>query len=142
MSPRLPLQITRRARREIRAAAAWWDENRPAAPDAFRDAIDRAFELICTQPNIGTVATNAKLKPTAISDGLSNTLCASEGKAFTPYSRDGGSPPAAPPATAAEVAALVLAAPDKRIGPTRNDSTGHGVDRAREFLAISPRSER
>ena len=61
MSPRLPLQITRRAAREIRAASAWWDENRPAAPDAFRDAIDKSFELIRTQPTIGTVATNVKL---------------------------------------------------------------------------------
>lgn len=61
MSPRLSLQTTRRAAREIRAASKWWDENRPAAPDAFRDAIDKAFELICTQPNIGAVATNVKL---------------------------------------------------------------------------------
>jgi plasmid stabilization system protein ParE len=61
LSSRLPLHATRRAAREIRAASKWWDENRPAAPDAFRDAIDKAFELICTQPNIGTVATNVKL---------------------------------------------------------------------------------
>jgi plasmid stabilization system protein ParE len=61
LSPRLPLQTTRRAAREIRAASKWWDENRPAAPDAFRDAIDKAFELICAQPNIGAVATNVKL---------------------------------------------------------------------------------
>lgn len=61
MSPRLPLHVTRRAAREIRTASGWWDENRPAAPDAFSDAIDKAFELICTQPNIGAVATNVKL---------------------------------------------------------------------------------
>lgn len=61
MSPQLPLQITRRAAREIRAASEWWDENRPAAPEAFREALDKAFDLICTQPNIGTVATNVKL---------------------------------------------------------------------------------
>jgi plasmid stabilization system protein ParE len=61
LSPRLPLQITRRAAREIRAASEWWDENRPAAPDAFRGAIDNAFELIRTQPNVGGGATNVKL---------------------------------------------------------------------------------
>jgi plasmid stabilization system protein ParE len=61
LSPRLPLQITRRAAREIRSASQWWDENRPAAPDAFRDAIEKAFELIRTQPNMGVVATNVKL---------------------------------------------------------------------------------
>lgn len=42
-------------------ASKWWDENRPAAPDAFRDAIEKAFELICTQPNLGVVATNVRL---------------------------------------------------------------------------------
>jgi plasmid stabilization system protein ParE len=61
LSPRLPLQITLRAAREIRSASQWWDENRPAAPDAFRDAIVKAFELIRTQPNMGVVATNVKL---------------------------------------------------------------------------------
>jgi plasmid stabilization system protein ParE len=61
LSQRLPLHVTRRARREIREASAWWDENRPAALDAFRDAIDKTFELICTQPTIGAMATNVKL---------------------------------------------------------------------------------
>lgn len=61
MSLQLPLQVTHRAAREIRIASGWWDENRPAAPDAFRDAIDKAFELIRTEPNIGAFATNVKL---------------------------------------------------------------------------------
>jgi plasmid stabilization system protein ParE len=61
LSLRLPLHTTRRAAREIRKASKWWDENRPAAPDAFRDAIEKAFELIRTQPDIGAVATNVKL---------------------------------------------------------------------------------
>jgi plasmid stabilization system protein ParE len=55
------LQVTRRAAREIRAASTWWDENRPAAPDAFREAVEKAFELISTQPEIGAMATNVKL---------------------------------------------------------------------------------
>ena len=42
-------------------ASAWWDVNRPAAPDAFRDAIASAFELISTHPDIGAAATNVKL---------------------------------------------------------------------------------
>jgi prepilin-type N-terminal cleavage/methylation domain-containing protein/prepilin-type processing-associated H-X9-DG protein len=77
------------------------------------------------QAGDGVFVPNGNLKPTAITDGLSNTLCLTEFKTFTPYSRDGGSPPAVAPTTAAEIAALVLAAPDKKIGPTRNDSTGH-----------------
>jgi len=59
---RRALTITRRAAREIREASAWWDENRPAAPDAFRQAIATAFELIATQPRIGAKPTNTRLR--------------------------------------------------------------------------------
>ena len=61
MSPRLPLQVTRRAAREIREASEWWDLNRPAAPEAFREAIEKAFDLLCSQPKIGALATNVRL---------------------------------------------------------------------------------
>jgi prepilin-type N-terminal cleavage/methylation domain-containing protein len=74
----------------------------------------------------GVFHPNAKYGPATISDGLSNTLMIAEVKAFTPYSRNMTSAPAATvPATAAEVAALVLAAPDKKMGPAVNDCTGH-----------------
>ena len=74
----------------------------------------------------GVFYPNAKLKATDIRDGLSNTLMAAEVKAFTPYSRNMTTPaPDVPPATAAEVAALVAAAPDKKMGPSTNDNTGH-----------------
>jgi plasmid stabilization system protein ParE len=59
---RLPLSVTRRAAREIREASAWWDANRPAAPEAFRQAIVTAFELISTQPRIGARASNPRLQ--------------------------------------------------------------------------------
>jgi plasmid stabilization system protein ParE len=62
LTTRLALTITRRAAREIREASAWWDANRPAAPEAFRQAIATAFELIATQPRIGARATNTKLQ--------------------------------------------------------------------------------
>jgi prepilin-type N-terminal cleavage/methylation domain-containing protein/prepilin-type processing-associated H-X9-DG protein len=69
---------------------------------------------------------NARLKATNIYDGMSNTLMIAEVKAFTPYSRNMTSaPPVVPPSTEAEVAALVLAAPDKKLGPDTNDNTGH-----------------
>lgn len=69
---------------------------------------------------------NAKLAPTAISDGLSNTLCLAEVKAFTPYSRNFATAlSAVPPADAAAVAALIVAGPDKKLGPTLQDNTGH-----------------
>jgi plasmid stabilization system protein ParE len=62
LTARLSLTITRRAAREIREASAWWDANRPAAPEAFRQAIATAFELISTQPRIGARATNTRLQ--------------------------------------------------------------------------------
>ena len=62
MTGRLPLGVTRRAAREIREASAWWDANRPAAPQAFRQAIATAFELIATQPRVGARATNTRLQ--------------------------------------------------------------------------------
>jgi prepilin-type N-terminal cleavage/methylation domain-containing protein/prepilin-type processing-associated H-X9-DG protein len=73
----------------------------------------------------GVFYPNARLTPTGITDGLSNTLMIAEVRAYTPYSRNGGSPPAVPPSTVAEVAALVAAGPDKKMGPTTNDNTGH-----------------
>lgn len=74
----------------------------------------------------GAFYPNARLTPTTIPDGLSNTLMIAEVKAFTPYARNmTTAAPATPPSTAAEVAALVLAAPDKKMGPATNDNTGH-----------------
>jgi len=67
---------------------------------------------------------NAKLRATMIEDGASNTLCASEVKAFTPYMRNSSEPPAAIPANAAAVAALAAGGQPK-LGPNLNDNTGH-----------------
>jgi len=74
----------------------------------------------------GVFHPNARNKPTSITDGLSNTLMAAEVKTFTPYGRNlVGGAPSVPPATVAEIAALVSAAPEKKIGPATNDNTGH-----------------
>jgi prepilin-type N-terminal cleavage/methylation domain-containing protein/prepilin-type processing-associated H-X9-DG protein len=74
----------------------------------------------------GTFYPNAKLTPMGIADGTSNTLMIAEVKAFTPYSRNMTTAQAAtPPADAVAVAALVVAAPDKKLGPTLQDNTGH-----------------
>ena len=74
----------------------------------------------------GAFYPNSTLKPTGITDGLSNTLMIAEVKAFTPYARNTLTPPTSfPPATPAEVAALVVGAPDKKMGPAVNDNTGH-----------------
>jgi hypothetical protein len=74
----------------------------------------------------GVFYPNARLTQPNIGDGTSNTLMIAEVKAFTPYARNMTTPaPAAPPSTAAEVAALFSAAPDKKAGPGTNDNTGH-----------------
>ena len=74
----------------------------------------------------GVFHPNARYGPAAITDGLSNTLMIAEVKMFTPYSRNhAAAQSATPPADAAGVAALVNSAPDKKMGPGANDSTGH-----------------
>lgn len=50
--------MVRNAEREIREASRWWDENRPLAPDLFRQELARGFDLIATQPQIGPPAIN------------------------------------------------------------------------------------
>jgi len=46
---------------QIRAAAEWWRTNRSKAPDAFREDLQRATELIALQPDLGARARNATL---------------------------------------------------------------------------------
>lgn len=74
----------------------------------------------------GAFHPNSNFGPAGIHDGLSNTLMVSEVLAFTPYGRNlvGGFPLTAP-TTADEVAALILAAPEKRIGADLHANTGH-----------------
>jgi len=74
----------------------------------------------------GVFFPNARLTLGQIYDGTSNTLMVSEHKMFTPYARNmTTAAPVDPPSTAEEVAALTSAAPDKKMGPTTNDCTGH-----------------
>lgn len=66
----------------------------------------------------GVFYPNSHLPLSHITDGTSNTLLASEVKAWTIYTRNGGSPPPVAPATADEAAALVTSGPDVK-------DTGH-----------------
>ena len=49
------LRVTRKAERQIRQAADWWHENRPIAPNLLHVELTRGFELITSQPNLGTL---------------------------------------------------------------------------------------
>lgn len=45
----------------IKEAAEWWSSNRPKAPKAFIEELERALQLIASQPMIGARARNPKL---------------------------------------------------------------------------------
>jgi plasmid stabilization system protein ParE len=53
--------VTRRAAAEIGDLASWWRLNRPKAPGAVREEIERAFSLLSLQPNIGARARSERL---------------------------------------------------------------------------------
>jgi plasmid stabilization system protein ParE len=55
------VNIVRRAAGQIEKAAAWWAENRTAAPDAIREELQIAFDLIARHPDIGAKASNTRL---------------------------------------------------------------------------------
>ena len=61
MNTPLRIQITEKAQSEVAIAAAWWAENRPAAPDAIREELDRILVLLSVQPDMGTRARRATL---------------------------------------------------------------------------------
>lgn len=47
------LRVGREAEQHIRRAADWWVENRPKAPLAFAEDLERAFRLATAMPNSG-----------------------------------------------------------------------------------------
>lgn len=72
----------------------------------------------------GSFYVNSRLSPADFRDGLSNTLCAAEVKAFTPYVRNTNDPGLTPPAAPLAVTNLVGGGQFK-LGPSLNDNTGH-----------------
>ena len=56
----LTVRIKPRARREINDAAAWWSENRLAAPGAVAQDLKEALDLLIEFPGIGTRVENAR----------------------------------------------------------------------------------
>jgi len=58
----LPVKITPRAADQIEAAANWWRTNRPSAPDALIEELEKSLGLISRQPRIGARAASAKLR--------------------------------------------------------------------------------
>jgi len=62
LTGRLAIRVTQRATREIDEAFEWWRKNRPDAPDAIREELERGFALISSHPNVGARAVNTGLR--------------------------------------------------------------------------------
>lgn len=61
MKEPLPVEISRRAEREIRELEEWWRVNRTAAPNAVREELERVFGVIAVTPLIGKRAAGTRL---------------------------------------------------------------------------------
>lgn len=61
MTDPLRMEFTSDARSQIVAAADWWRANRPAAPDAVFEELDRILRLLVVQPGLGARARQATL---------------------------------------------------------------------------------
>jgi plasmid stabilization system protein ParE len=61
VSKQRSVRIVNSAARSINEAAEWWASNRTKAPKAFVEELERALQLIASQPMIGARARNLKL---------------------------------------------------------------------------------
>ena len=61
MSRPLHIEVSDLAKAQIRAAEQWWRLNRPKAPNAIREELERASSLISVQPEVGARARNISL---------------------------------------------------------------------------------
>jgi plasmid stabilization system protein ParE len=61
VSQPLHIEVSDRANAQIDAAERWWRLNRPRAPNAIREELERASLLIAAQSNIGAKARNVTL---------------------------------------------------------------------------------
>jgi plasmid stabilization system protein ParE len=57
----LRVEFSDLAKTQVRAAEQWWRQNRPKAPNAIREELERAAVLIALQPDSGAHARNVSL---------------------------------------------------------------------------------
>jgi len=57
----LRIEVTDDARTQIAAAVAWWTQNRPDAPGAILEDLDRTLGLLSVHPAMGARARGATL---------------------------------------------------------------------------------
>ena len=61
MTNAFAIRVSRRAAAQIDKAVAWWAQNRPVAPNAIREELERVFALLAVHPNLGASAQNTRL---------------------------------------------------------------------------------
>ena len=83
-----------------------------------------AYDPTGEQGPDGAFFVNSRVRPPDFIDGLSNTLCAAEVKAFTSYFRNTVDPGPSLPTAPADLAVFAMGAQFK-LGPETNDNTGH-----------------
>ncbi|WP_437999805.1 type II toxin-antitoxin system RelE/ParE family toxin [Sorangium sp. So ce185] len=59
---RARVQLTTDAARQTRDAAAWWIENRPAAPSLFREELAALLSLLRAAPDAGAPHAHRRIK--------------------------------------------------------------------------------
>jgi plasmid stabilization system protein ParE len=57
----LAVDVTDLAKAQIRTVDEWWRVNRPKAPNAIREELERAASIFSVQPEIGARALNVSL---------------------------------------------------------------------------------
>lgn len=62
MTRPLQIKVSQEAQAQIEEAAAWWEKNRPSAPGAIREDLDRILGLLAVQLGMGARARATKLK--------------------------------------------------------------------------------
>ena len=50
-----------RAESQVREAAHWWLENRPKAPHAFEEDLEKAFDLVTLLPGVGEPVRHSRI---------------------------------------------------------------------------------
>ncbi len=80
------------------------------------------YDPVTAKPGDGPFYVNSRLRMASISDGASNTMCASEVKAFTSYIRNTSDPGPIPPTS---VDAFLDYTGQLKLGPNLHQNTGH-----------------
>lgn len=89
----------------------------------------------------GAFAPNSKFSDASFTDGMSNTLCFSEVKAFTAYNRDGDAGTATVPANAAAVTALIAGGGDNKANSGHTEWVDGRVHQTGFTVTLPPNAE-